>query len=75
MAKLQERERALTAALQASLDKNKFEEFLTRVFRKKIKRVKKKERTGVEGEIKCTELCEVRLGGATRAPLRSCVLH
>lgn len=50
MAELQERERALPAALQASLDKNKFEEFLTRVFRKKIKRVKKKERTGVEGE-------------------------
>lgn len=71
MAKLQEREKALTAALQASLDKNKFEEFLTRVFRKKIKRAKKKERTGVEGEVKCAELRPVRLIGA----LRSCALH
>ncbi|XP_041816587.1 cilia- and flagella-associated protein 44 [Chelmon rostratus] len=53
IAKLQERERALTAAFQASLGrKNKFEEFLTEVFRKKIKRVKKKEQKGNEGERK-----------------------
>lgn len=71
MAKLQERERALTAALQASLDKNKFEEFLTRVFRKKIKRVKKKERTGVEGEscVKC-DWAALRVHRCV-----SCVLH
>ncbi|XP_076614824.1 cilia- and flagella-associated protein 44 [Chaetodon auriga] len=51
IAKLQEREKALTAAFQASLGKeNKFEEFLTKVFKKKIKRVKKKEQTGNEEE-------------------------
>ncbi|CAB1452581.1 unnamed protein product [Pleuronectes platessa] len=44
MVKLQERERALRTALRASLgDNNKFLEFLTKVFEKKIKRVKKKE--------------------------------
>uniref|UniRef100_A0A3B4XPH3 Cilia- and flagella-associated protein 44 n=1 Tax=Seriola lalandi dorsalis TaxID=1841481 RepID=A0A3B4XPH3_SERLL len=47
--KLQEREKALTTTFQASLgEDNKFEEFLTRVFKKKIKRVKKKEQTGSE---------------------------
>lgn len=51
IAKLQEREKALTAAFQASLgENNKYEEFLTKVFKKKIKRVKKKEQTGNEGE-------------------------
>lgn len=51
IAKLQEREMALTAAFQASLgENNKYEEFLTKVFKKKIKRVKKKEQTGNEGE-------------------------
>ncbi|XP_044029955.1 cilia- and flagella-associated protein 44 [Siniperca chuatsi] len=50
IAKLQERERALMAAFQASLgEENKFEEFLTKVFKKKIKRVKK-EQTGNEEE-------------------------
>ncbi|XP_053266653.1 cilia- and flagella-associated protein 44 [Pleuronectes platessa] len=50
MVKLQERERALRTALRASLgDNNKFLEFLTKVFEKKIKRVKKKEPRG-EGE-------------------------
>ncbi|XP_031440333.1 cilia- and flagella-associated protein 44 [Clupea harengus] len=45
--KLQERERANAATFQASLgDNNKFAEFLTCVFKKKIKRVKKKEKTG-----------------------------
>lgn len=53
IAKLQERERALLATFQASLgEENKFEEFLTKVFKKKIKRVKKKEQTGREGERK-----------------------
>nr|XP_046230506.1 cilia- and flagella-associated protein 44 isoform X2 [Scatophagus argus] len=51
IAKLQERERALTAAFQASLgEENKFEEFLTKVFKKKIKRVEKKEKVGNEEE-------------------------
>ncbi|KAK1884326.1 Cilia- and flagella-associated protein 44 [Dissostichus eleginoides] len=49
--KLQEREKALHAAFHASLgEENKFEEFLTKVFKKKIKRVKKKEPTGNEDE-------------------------
>ena len=49
--KLQEREKALLTAFQASLgENNKFEEFLARVFKKKVKRVKKKEQTGNEGE-------------------------
>ncbi|XP_040915396.1 cilia- and flagella-associated protein 44 [Toxotes jaculatrix] len=49
--KLQEREKALMAALQASLgENNKFEEFLTKVFKKKVKRVKKKEQMGTEEE-------------------------
>ncbi|KAJ4937453.1 hypothetical protein JOQ06_002088, partial [Pogonophryne albipinna] len=49
--KLQEREKALHAAFYASLgEENKFEEFLTKVFKKKIKRVKKKEPTGNEDE-------------------------
>uniref|UniRef100_A0A8D0ARD3 Cilia- and flagella-associated protein 44 n=1 Tax=Sander lucioperca TaxID=283035 RepID=A0A8D0ARD3_SANLU len=44
IAKLQEREKALIAAFHASLgEENKFEDFLTKVFKKKIKRVKKKE--------------------------------
>ncbi|XP_033502384.2 cilia- and flagella-associated protein 44 isoform X1 [Epinephelus lanceolatus] len=46
IARLQEREKALTATFQTSLgEENKFEEFLTKVFKKKIKRVKKKEQT------------------------------
>ncbi|KAF3702324.1 Cilia- and flagella-associated protein 44 [Channa argus] len=46
IAKLQEREKALITAFQALLgENNKFEEFLTKVFKKKIKRVKKKEQT------------------------------
>ncbi|XP_063072845.1 cilia- and flagella-associated protein 44 [Engraulis encrasicolus] len=51
IAALQEREKANAAAFQASLgDNNKFAEFLTRVFKKKIKRVKKKEKTGEHEE-------------------------
>ncbi|XP_050928726.1 cilia- and flagella-associated protein 44 [Lates calcarifer] len=51
IAKLQEREKALITAFQASLgENNKCEEFLTKVFKKKIKRVKKKEQTGDEEE-------------------------
>ncbi|XP_041825763.1 cilia- and flagella-associated protein 44 isoform X2 [Melanotaenia boesemani] len=47
IAKLQERVKALTAAFQASLgEHNHFEEFLTRVFKKKIKHIKQKEQTG-----------------------------
>lgn len=46
--KLQEREKALYATFQASLgENNKFAAFLTKVLKKKIKRVKKKV---VEGE-------------------------
>ncbi|XP_028274026.1 cilia- and flagella-associated protein 44 [Parambassis ranga] len=49
--KIQEREKALTATFQASLgETNKFEDFLTKVFKKKVKRVKKKEQTGDEGK-------------------------
>ncbi|XP_017572667.1 cilia- and flagella-associated protein 44 isoform X3 [Pygocentrus nattereri] len=49
IAKLQEREKALTATFLASLgENNKFTDFLTRVFKKKIKRVKKKEKTSTE---------------------------
>ncbi|KAM6987466.1 LOW QUALITY PROTEIN: cilia- and flagella-associated protein 44-like [Tautogolabrus adspersus] len=51
IARLQEREKALFSAFQASLGlENKFEEFLTEVFKKKIKRVKKKEQTEEEEE-------------------------
>uniref|UniRef100_A0A8C4IP88 Cilia- and flagella-associated protein 44 n=1 Tax=Dicentrarchus labrax TaxID=13489 RepID=A0A8C4IP88_DICLA len=60
IAKLQEREKALFAAFQALLgESHKFEEFLTKVFKKKIKRVKK-EQMGSEGdgkEHKCHALC------------------
>ncbi|KAK2818850.1 hypothetical protein Q5P01_024411 [Channa striata] len=46
IAKLQEREKSLNTALQALLgENNKFEDFLTKVFKKKVKRVKKKEQT------------------------------
>ncbi|KAM8827411.1 cilia- and flagella-associated protein 44 isoform 2-T2 [Spinachia spinachia] len=49
IAKLQEGEKGLFAKLQSMLGKeNHFEEFLTKVFKKKIKRVKKKEQTGSE---------------------------
>lgn len=41
--KLQEQEKALYTAFSSALgDNNKFESFLTRVFKKKIKRAKKK---------------------------------
>ncbi|KAM6987447.1 cilia- and flagella-associated protein 44-like [Tautogolabrus adspersus] len=51
IAQLQEREKALFSAFQASLGlENKFEEFLTEVFKKKIKHVKKKEQTEEEEE-------------------------
>ncbi|CAM4635885.1 unnamed protein product [Leuciscus chuanchicus] len=49
--RLQGKEKTLTATFQASLgENNKFEEFLTRVFKKKIKRTKKKETRGGEGD-------------------------
>ncbi|XP_029434317.1 cilia- and flagella-associated protein 44 isoform X2 [Rhinatrema bivittatum] len=45
IARLQEREKALTATFQLSLgENNKFANFLTKVFKKKIKRTKKKEK-------------------------------
>lgn len=41
--KLQEKDKALNAQFQASLgDNNKFADYLTKVFKKKIKRSKKK---------------------------------
>lgn len=50
IAKVQEKETAVKASFKASLGQgNKFEEFLTKVFKKKIKRVKEKEQTGSEG--------------------------
>lgn len=49
--KLEGKEKTIAAAFQNSLgENNKFEEFLTRVFKKKIKRVKKKETSGSKGE-------------------------
>lgn len=57
IAKLQEIEKALAAAFKASLGENHpFQEFLTRVFRKKVKRVKKRETTGDEGDGKSQNL-------------------
>ncbi|XP_072513801.1 cilia- and flagella-associated protein 44 [Salminus brasiliensis] len=51
IAKLQESERTLTTTFLASLgENNKFTDFLTRVFKKKIKRVKKKEKAGTKEE-------------------------
>ncbi|XP_018428354.1 PREDICTED: cilia- and flagella-associated protein 44 [Nanorana parkeri] len=49
--RLQEKEKALDAAFHSSLgENNKFATFLTKVFKKKIKRSKKKEVTGDEEE-------------------------
>ncbi|XP_054613707.1 cilia- and flagella-associated protein 44-like [Dunckerocampus dactyliophorus] len=49
IAKVQEREKAVSKAFRASLgDDKKFEEYLFKVFKKKIKRIKKKERVGDE---------------------------
>ncbi|KAL0968428.1 hypothetical protein UPYG_G00266720 [Umbra pygmaea] len=49
--KLQEREKAIAATFQKALgENNKFADFLTRVFKKKIKRVKKKENVGDDEE-------------------------
>ncbi|XP_067282839.1 cilia- and flagella-associated protein 44 isoform X3 [Pseudorasbora parva] len=48
--RLEGKEKTLAATFQASLgENNKFVEFLTRVFKKKIKRTKKKETHGGEG--------------------------
>ncbi|XP_039534946.1 cilia- and flagella-associated protein 44 isoform X2 [Pimephales promelas] len=50
--RLQGKEKTLTATFQASLgENNKFEEFLTRVFKKKIKHTKKKENGGEGGNV------------------------
>nr|XP_057920871.1 cilia- and flagella-associated protein 44-like isoform X2 [Doryrhamphus excisus] len=52
IAKVQEKDKSLTASFQALLgdDNNNFEEYLTKVFKKKIKRTKKKEHTGSDDE-------------------------
>ncbi|XP_078512752.1 cilia- and flagella-associated protein 44 isoform X2 [Lissotriton helveticus] len=51
IAKLHDREKALQATFQASLgENNKFADFLTKVFKKKIKRTKKKVVEGEEDE-------------------------
>lgn len=51
MVKLQEREKVLIATFQDLLGKNnKFEDFLTKVFKKKVKRVPTKKQTGNEGD-------------------------
>lgn len=58
MVKLQEREKVLITTFHDLLgENNKFEDFLTKVFKKKVKRVKKKEQTGNEGD-KCVCVCE-----------------
>lgn len=50
--RLQGKEKTIAATFQTSLgENNKFEEFLTRVFKKKIKRTKKKETQGRDGEL------------------------
>lgn len=60
MAKLQEREKALITTFQGLLgENNKFEDFLTKVFKKKVKRVKKKEQMGNEGDRNvCVCVCD-----------------
>ncbi|XP_070707121.1 cilia- and flagella-associated protein 44 [Pempheris klunzingeri] len=56
IAQLQERKTTLIAAFQASLGKtNKFKEFLTQVFKKKIKRINKEETENEEEEEDCDE--------------------
>ncbi|XP_035267854.1 cilia- and flagella-associated protein 44 [Anguilla anguilla] len=51
MVKLQQREKALHTSFQTSLgDNNKFADFLTKVFKKKVKRTKKSEKAGNEEE-------------------------
>lgn len=58
--RIQEREKDLTATFQASLgENNKFEDFLTKVFKKKVKHVNKKEQTGEEGKVKQHSVCDV----------------
>lgn len=50
IANLQERETALVGAMQSSVNMNKFKDFLTKVFWKKIKNVKNTGQTEDEGE-------------------------
>lgn len=51
IAKLEKRKKALNVAFEAMLGlENKFEDELTRVFKKKVKRVKKNEQTESKGE-------------------------
>ena len=52
--RLEERQKNLLEEFKAGLgENNKWEEFLTKVFKKKIKRAKKKEQTG-DGELNAT---------------------
>lgn len=53
IAKLEKRKKALNVAFEAMLGlENKFEDELTRVFKKKVKRVKKNEQTESKGGVK-----------------------
>lgn len=64
--KLHESEKALTAAFLTSLgENNKFEEFLTKVFKKKIKRVKKKAKPVEEGDGFYSTIVKVFVGALT----------
>lgn len=47
--KVQDRERTLNEALQETVASNPFEEFLTKVFKKMVKRDKKKDQDGGRG--------------------------
>lgn len=47
--KVQDKEKALTEAFQETVADNPFEEFLTKVFKKVVKRNKKKEQGGDGG--------------------------
>lgn len=49
VSKVQDRERTLTEAFQETVADNPFEEFLTKVFKKMVKRTKKKEQDGGGG--------------------------
>lgn len=61
IAKLEKRKKALNVAFEAMLGlENKFEDELTRVFKKKVKRVKKNEQTESKGEVKERIMYNVR---------------
>lgn len=52
--KVQDKERTLNEAFQETVADNQFEEFLTKVFKKMVKRDKKKEQEGGGGGRKWT---------------------